>query len=70
MPLVAFSIKLDRIDESLLYRYPGGGFWLSERSARSIWTPKGRMVVAQSIPKERLGRRREGAGRANSFCRH
>ena len=52
MPLVAFSVKLDRIDESLLYQDKGGGWWLSavctlERDS------KGRTVVVQSIPKER-----------------
>jgi hypothetical protein len=43
MPLIGISIKLERID---------GGFWLS-----CVCTldedAKGRMIVAQSIPKER-----------------
>lgn len=52
MPLVAFSIKLSRIDEALLYQDPGGKYWLSgvctlDRDA------KDRLIVAQSIPPER-----------------
>ena len=59
MPLVAFAIKLERIDEELLYRDPGGGVWLScvctlDQDA------KGRMVVAQSIPKERYAAGEKG----------
>jgi hypothetical protein len=52
MPLVAFTVKLARIDESLLYQDPGGNYWLScvctlDQDA------KNHMVMAQSIPKER-----------------
>ena len=52
MALVAISIKLDRIDEGLLYKAQDGSYWLScvcvfETDA------KGRTIVAQSIPKER-----------------
>ena len=52
MPLVAVSIRLDRIDESLLFEASDGSFWLScvctyEEDA------KGRLIVAQSISKER-----------------
>jgi hypothetical protein len=59
MPLVAFSIKLERIEESLLYQDKGGGWWVScvctlEEDA------KGRMVVAQSIPKERYAAGEKG----------
>ena len=51
--LVAISIKLDRIEEELLYQDKGGGWWLSavctfEEDA------KGRTIVAQSIPRERF----------------
>ena len=53
MPLVAFSIRLDRIEESLLFEASNGSFWLS-----CVCTyeedVKGRMIVAQSIPKERF----------------
>jgi hypothetical protein len=53
VPLVAISIKLDRIEEELLYQDNGGGWWLSavctfEEDA------KGRTIVAQSIPRERF----------------
>ena len=53
MSLVAFSIRLDRIDESLLYEARDGSFWLS-----CVCTfdedAKGRLIVAQSISKERF----------------
>ena len=52
MALVAFSVKLDRIDESLLYQDKGGGWWLSAVCTLDV-DAKGRIVVAQSIPKER-----------------
>ena len=50
--LVAFSIKLDKIDEGLLYKAQDGSYWLScvcvfETDA------KNRTVVVQSIPAER-----------------
>ena len=51
--LVAFSIKLDRIDESLLFVAQDGSYWLS-----GVCTfeedQKGRTIVAQSIPRERF----------------
>ena len=52
MSLVAVSIRLDRIEESLLFEASDGSFWLScvctyEEDA------KGRLIVAQSISKER-----------------
>jgi hypothetical protein len=53
MPLVAFSVKLDRIDETLLYQDKGGGWWLSAVCTLEE-DAKGRMVVAQSVPKERF----------------
>ena len=28
MPMIGFTIKIERIDEELLYRDPGGGAWL------------------------------------------
>ena len=52
MSLTAFTIKLERIDEELLYRDPGGGVWLSCICTLDT-DAKGRHVVAQSIPKER-----------------
>jgi hypothetical protein len=59
MPLTVFSIRLDRIDESLLYEAKDGSFWLScvctfEEDA------KGRLIVAQSIPKERFAAGEKG----------
>ena len=59
MPLVAFSVRLDRVDESLLYEAKDGSFWLSctctfEEDA------KGRPIVAQSIPKERFAAGEKG----------
>ncbi len=52
MPLVAISIKLDKIDEGLLYKAQDGSYWLScvcvfETDA------KNRTLVVQSIPAER-----------------
>jgi hypothetical protein len=52
MPLVALSIKLARVDESLLYQDPGGNFWLSAVCTLDE-DQKGRLIVAQSIPKDR-----------------
>ena len=59
MSLVAVSIRLDRIEESLLFEASDGSFWLScvctyEEDA------KGRMVVAQSISKERYAAGEKG----------
>ena len=55
MPLVAFSLRLDRIEENLLYEAKDGSFWLS-----CICTfdedAKGRLTVAQSVSKERFAR--------------
>ena len=62
MSLVAFSIKLDRIDESLLYQDKGGGRWLSAVCTLEE-DAKGRMVVAQSIPKERWTAGEKGPAR-------
>jgi hypothetical protein len=59
MPLVAISIKLDRIEEELLYRDPGGGVWLSAVCTLEE-DSRGRMVVAQSIPKERYAAGEKG----------
>ena len=52
MPLVAFSVRLDKIDEGLLYKAADGSYWLScvcvfETDA------KNRTLVVQSIPPER-----------------
>jgi hypothetical protein len=59
MPLVAFTIKLSRIDESLLYQDKGGGWWLS--AVCSLDTDaKGRTIVAQSIPRERYAAGEKG----------
>jgi hypothetical protein len=59
VPLIAVSIKLDRIDEGLLYKAQDGSYWLScvcvfETDA------KGRTIVAQSIPKERYAAGEKG----------
>jgi hypothetical protein len=59
MPLTAISIKLDRIDESLLYQDKGGGWWLSCVCSLDE-DAKGRMIVAQSIPKERYAAGEKG----------
>jgi hypothetical protein len=57
MPLVAFSVRLDRIEEPLLYH--NGSWWLS-----GVCTfdedYKGRMIVAQSISKERYAAGEKG----------
>ena len=59
MSLVAFSIKLDRIDESLLFEASDGSFWLvcvcSYEQA-----PGGGLIVAQSIPRERYAAGEKG----------
>jgi hypothetical protein len=59
MPLTAFSIRLDRVDESLLYQAKDGSWWLS-----CVCTldedAKGRWIVAQSIPKERFAAGEKG----------
>ena len=52
MSLVAFTVKLERIDEGLLHQDPGGNFWLSGVCTLDQ-DAKGRMIVTQSIPKER-----------------
>ena len=49
MPIVAISIRLDRIEEELLYQAKAGRDWLTA-SARSKTDAKGRMVVAQLFP--------------------
>ena len=59
MPLVAFSVKLGRIDEELLCRDPGGGVWLSAVCTLDE-DSRGRMVVAQSIPRERYAAGEKG----------
>jgi hypothetical protein len=53
------SIKLVRIDEALLYQDKGGGYWLSCVCSFDE-DAKGRMVVAQSIPKERYAAGEKG----------
>jgi hypothetical protein len=52
MSLIAFSIRLDRIDESILYEAKDGSFWLSGLCTFEQ-DQKGRLIVVQSIPKER-----------------
>lgn len=59
MALVAFSIRLDRIDESLLYQAKDGSFWLSAVCSLDQ-DAKGRMIVAQSVPKERFAAGEKG----------
>ena len=64
MSLVAFSIKLARIDESLLYQDPGGNYWLS-----CVCTPerglKGQAGRRAEYPEGTLRGWRERPG-----CRH
>ena len=62
LSLVAFSIKLDRIDEKLLYQDKGGNYWLSCVCSLDE-DAKGRMVVAQRIPKERRTAGEKGPAR-------
>ena len=50
--LVAFSIRLDRVDESLLYQDKGGNYWLSGVCVFET-DAKGRTLVVQSIPPVR-----------------
>jgi hypothetical protein len=52
MPLVAFSVCLDRIEENLLYQAPNGSWWLG-CSCKFDTDGKGRTIVAQSISRER-----------------
>ena len=59
MSLVAFTIKLERIDEELLYRDPGGGAWLSCVCSLDQ-DAKGRLIVTQSLPKERYAAGEKG----------
>jgi hypothetical protein len=59
VPLVAFSIRLDRIDESLLFEAKDGSSWLSCVCTYEEDT-KGRLIVAQSIPKERFAAGEKG----------
>ena len=63
MPLIGFTVRLDRIDEGLLFKAGDGSYWLScvclfETDA------KGRTLVVQSIPRERYlnGERGEQVG--------
>ena len=67
MSLVAFTIKPGRIDEELLYRDPRGGVCLS--AVCTLYEDsKGRMVVAQSIPKERWAPGEKGPGVQTAFA--
>ena len=59
MPLVAVSIKLDRIDEELLFQAADGSYWLSCVCVFDT-DAKGRTIVAQSIPKERYAAGEKG----------
>ena len=59
MPLVAISIKLDRVDEELLYQAADGSYWLSCVCVFDT-DAKGRTIVAQSIPKERYAAGEKG----------
>jgi hypothetical protein len=52
MPLVTFSVRLDRSHESLLFEATETWSWLSCICTREQ-DAKGRQIVAQSIPKER-----------------
>ena len=59
MPLVAFSVKLDKIDEALLFQAADGSYWLSCVCVFDT-DAKGRTIVAQSIPKERYAAGEKG----------
>ena len=59
MSLIGISIKLERIDESLLYQDKGGGWWLSCVCTLDT-DQKDRMIVAQSISKERYAAGEKG----------
>jgi hypothetical protein len=52
MSPTAFTIRLDRIDESLRYQVKAGQWWLSWICTLEL-DDRGRNVVAQSVPKER-----------------
>jgi Mrp family chromosome partitioning ATPase len=49
MSLIAFSVRLDRIDESLLYQDKGGGFWLSAVCTLDT-DANGRQLIADIAP--------------------
>jgi DNA-binding cell septation regulator SpoVG len=61
MSLTALSIRLDRIDESLLFQDKHGRWWLN---CICICTfeedQKGRLTVAQSVPRERYAAGEKG----------
>ena len=59
MSLVAFSIKLGRIDESLLFQAADGSWWLSCICTHDE-DSRGRKIVAQSISKERYAAGEKG----------
>ena len=59
MPLVAVSIRLDKIDEGLLYKAQDGSYWLSCVCVFDT-DAKGRTLVVQSIPKERYAAGEKG----------
>ena len=52
MPIVAFSIRLDRIEEELLYQDQGAPMVVTRVCAFETDAKK-RMVVVQTIPRER-----------------
>ena len=58
--LTAFSIRLDRIDESLLYQDKAGNYWVSGVCVFET-DAKGRTIVVQSIPPERFAAGERGA---------
>ena len=59
--------QVDRIDESLLYRYPGGGFWLSDVCTLDL-DAKGRMVVARASPRNAWAPGEKGPGVQTAFA--
>jgi hypothetical protein len=52
MSMIGISVKLDRVDKGLLFQDTKGSLWLSAVLTFETDT-KGRMIIAQSVPKEK-----------------
>jgi hypothetical protein len=59
MPLIGISIKLAKVDETLLYKDAAGNLWLSAVCVFDC-DDKGRTIISQSIPKERFAAGEKG----------
>jgi len=59
MPLIGISIKLAKVNEGLLYKDAGGGYWLSGVCTLDL-DERGRTIIAQSMPKERFAAGEKG----------